>query len=551
MAPGRLSALLPWLLLAAALGLFAWDMRMVQPQGDDAFISYRYARNLVEGRGLVYNPGERVEGYTNLLWMLMVAGGLELGLQAETAGHLLSLLSGMAALLLALVYTRACLPPGRGWLAGFAPLLLLSSPSFAVWSSSGMETPLFTAALTAALAAEARRRPALLTAALAVASLTRPEGALAAAVLYGFHLHRGRNRLGAALRPVLVYGCLLLALTLFRLLYYQAWLPNTFYAKVGGLPLATGAVYLTGCLLSGPLILLATALAAGARRWGAALPGAALVGAFSVYIVWVGGDAYNQWRFFLPLLPALISLAVRGCSEALDEHRDLGLALFAGLGATALFYLLGSDGAPVLITLALAVAFYLAIRRPPVDRSRLAAALVLAAVLALNPLACLAFDLVVRSRGTVAVTLAPSRAVALAQTRKFYRLMDRIARRQSRMILQRCADDCPVAALSIGMFGYYSRLPIIDVAGIVDPVISRSRVGHDYPKLLRFPGHYKTNADYVLAYRPRFVLVEARSERMLPVSARLLDHPSFGRDYEYDPVLLGFARRQRGAAKGE
>lgn len=40
---------------------------------DDAMISMRYARNLAEGYGLVWNPGERVEGYTNPLWTLWMA----------------------------------------------------------------------------------------------------------------------------------------------------------------------------------------------------------------------------------------------------------------------------------------------------------------------------------------------------------------------------------------------------------------------------------------------------------------------------------------------
>ena len=41
---------------------------------DDAFISFRYARNLLDGHGLVWNPGERVEGYTNFLWTILLAG---------------------------------------------------------------------------------------------------------------------------------------------------------------------------------------------------------------------------------------------------------------------------------------------------------------------------------------------------------------------------------------------------------------------------------------------------------------------------------------------
>ncbi len=37
---------------------------------DDAFISFRYARNLLEGQGLVFNLCEYVAGYSNLLWVL-------------------------------------------------------------------------------------------------------------------------------------------------------------------------------------------------------------------------------------------------------------------------------------------------------------------------------------------------------------------------------------------------------------------------------------------------------------------------------------------------
>ena len=47
---------------------------------DDSFISFRYARNLVEGSGLVFNPGERVEGYTNFLWTVALAAAMKAGL---------------------------------------------------------------------------------------------------------------------------------------------------------------------------------------------------------------------------------------------------------------------------------------------------------------------------------------------------------------------------------------------------------------------------------------------------------------------------------------
>ena len=61
--------------------VLAWNLRRVWVYTvDDAYISFRYARNLVEGLGLVYNPGERIEGYTNFLWTLMAAAGMSVGL---------------------------------------------------------------------------------------------------------------------------------------------------------------------------------------------------------------------------------------------------------------------------------------------------------------------------------------------------------------------------------------------------------------------------------------------------------------------------------------
>ena len=63
------------LVLLSLTFLWALHNRFIQ---DDAFISFRYARNLVDGHGLVFNPGERVEGYTNFLWTVLMAVSLAL-----------------------------------------------------------------------------------------------------------------------------------------------------------------------------------------------------------------------------------------------------------------------------------------------------------------------------------------------------------------------------------------------------------------------------------------------------------------------------------------
>jgi len=58
------------LLLLLGLAFMAWSNRFIQ---DDAFISFRYADNFVQGNGLVWNPGEKVEGYTNFLWTILIS----------------------------------------------------------------------------------------------------------------------------------------------------------------------------------------------------------------------------------------------------------------------------------------------------------------------------------------------------------------------------------------------------------------------------------------------------------------------------------------------
>src|SRR4051794_18934740 len=65
---------------------------------DDAYISFRYARNLVEHGQLVFNPGERVEGFTNFLWTLLLAGGIKLGLSPVLTSRFLGIAFGVGTL---------------------------------------------------------------------------------------------------------------------------------------------------------------------------------------------------------------------------------------------------------------------------------------------------------------------------------------------------------------------------------------------------------------------------------------------------------------------
>src|SRR2546426_6673593 len=83
---GRDRSLFAALLLLTAL-LFGYNVQRSYFLGDDSFISFRYARHLAEGHGLVWNPGDRVEGYTNFLWVVLMAGGVRVRLEPGGASE--------------------------------------------------------------------------------------------------------------------------------------------------------------------------------------------------------------------------------------------------------------------------------------------------------------------------------------------------------------------------------------------------------------------------------------------------------------------------------
>ena len=231
---------LPW--LAATLVLICL-LRAVQMAWlcDDAFISFRYARNLVDGLGLVYNAGEYVEGYTNLLWTLAIAATLKIGIAAESMAQVLGIASWLAlsAALARWSWLRAR-REGRFFLPLAASLNLLLEDTQR-WATGGLETSLFSALSCGGLlllAAGGPRRGFQLGAGtvLALACLTRPDGAIFAAlgVVYGYCL-RPAARPAARLRdaawvalPLVLVGAALVA---FKLRYYGDLLPTAFYSK--------------------------------------------------------------------------------------------------------------------------------------------------------------------------------------------------------------------------------------------------------------------------------------------------------------------------------
>ena len=122
--------------LAVTALIYSLRARHVTSVDEDAYISLRYARNLIEGRGLVFNPGgEGVEGITNLLWTLILAGGSWLsGLELPTVALVLGILTGGLTLLVSYLWCmRVMAACGlersvAALIAVAAPLLLVLAP---------------------------------------------------------------------------------------------------------------------------------------------------------------------------------------------------------------------------------------------------------------------------------------------------------------------------------------------------------------------------------------------------------------------------------------
>ena len=212
---------------------------------DDAWIHFQFARNISQGQGFSYNPGEPTPGSTAPLWTLILAGGALFTQDFMTMSLALSAACLVAAVLLAFGFA--------GWLTGslWAALLAGLGAAFSgrlLWAGlAGMETTAFAAISLAAIWAYSRQGLRLFPALLfGLAAQLRPEGhaLFALAVIdaaWAWQRAYGRSEQGidwsltlrTFLPPLVLYAVLAMPYSLFSLVTTGKPLPNTFYAKVG------------------------------------------------------------------------------------------------------------------------------------------------------------------------------------------------------------------------------------------------------------------------------------------------------------------------------
>ncbi len=434
---------------------------------DDAFISFRYAENLADGLGPVWTAGDRVEGYTNFGWVLLLALGEKLGAAPVDTSRALGLLTSVATLALMPALATQLRPAwsGRWWVivAGASAALALNS-GFPLWTFAGLETSAQTFLLSAAvvlhLREDRRGAPALWSApAFLAAALIRPDSVVFWAVTASFKSLRlisrdWRSRLpGLALWAALFlvpYG----AYWLWRWNYYGYFFPNTYYLKTdrSWLIVERGWNY-TRDFLTVYWIWLAggSLVSMWQERRAAYRPTTFLVALlvfWSGYVAYSGGDWMPFYRFFVPALPLLYVLMMNGAVDAVDV---LGRRL-------------PSRALPLGVMAVLAVIIAFSAYRPHDS------AIAKQTVVFKSPILPGAVDYDIQS------------AIGL-------------------WMRDSLPPDYTVAQVATGIVPYFSRLPTIDMLGVNDIHIAHldKRLGRGPP------GHEKQDGQYVLSRDPEII----------------------------------------------
>ncbi len=311
---------------------------------DDAYISFRYVQNFVDGNGLVFNIGEKVEGYTNLLWVLILSVFVFLKMNIETISRILSMLFGIVVLFATysissvMKFTedksqkKAKVDSDENrisYLSLIPPVMLACTGSFIFWASSGMETSMFMALILLGIYYYIKERKSegvnyRFPLFILLATLTRPEGLyfFGLILIHKFVIEVKENK-SAGIRKFfsknnlvtyLVYVVPVIFYFLIRYMYYGYLFPNTYYAKTGssGAYLNAGIEYFTKFMTTymfyGLMIVVPLFLFKRKENFFEVLLFYIIIIPYLIYIITVGGDVLKQNRFFLPILPLIYIL---------------------------------------------------------------------------------------------------------------------------------------------------------------------------------------------------------------------------------------------------
>lgn len=464
---------------------------------DDAYISFRYAQNAILGHGLLFNPGERVEGFTNFLWTALMIPLEGSHVDVGRASMVLGALFGLGVIWLVLRFAKlVSVPASAGILAAF---LLAADGSFVLWSVSGLETVMFAFLIFAGAflyireqewntlrntnfaTRHSRLDPFPYSGIFfALAAMTRPEGLFVFAITVAHQvlwriLSERRLFTFRDLARIFAFGLIFAPYWMGRWWYYKSFLPNSFYAKVSASGPAAQidrgwnhlsqfvGVHLGWLIVVPPIIAVLSNVKQFANyvlrftphkshltpRFFWTTYFAAIIIPYTAYIVYVGGD-WSVGRFFVPLLAMFYLLFSTGIG---DMWKWLVDTRVRGWGQQVQY--LGISVSILLVTLLIIVSSWNG-----------------------------EYGIFIRGFDAGRATLARET--------------------MGKWLKSNVAPGTLIAVDAAGQVPYFSGLPAIDMFGINDLHIGRLQVATLGQGT---PGHEKFDLIYVITRQPEYVVI--------------------------------------------
>jgi len=462
---------------------------------DDVYISLKYAKNLAHGNGLVFNIGERVEGYSNFLWVVLLAAVAKFFSNLPLISKLLSVFFGAGAIGLVWYISRYCLALKTSYIAIISALITFVfsiSYAFVFWSPSGMETTLYTFLILLSILVQLNneKKYNFITTGIVfiLLGLCRVEGIVFfvfSVMVKAFMLRWPGNRIHIKnyfYETIIVFSVFAVFL-IFRYLYFGGFMPNTYYAKIGGSPWFAGWAYFIAFLQKYYFLFILALIGLFVMRsrqpFLANLLIAYLVGYISL-IIYIGGDWMWHFRFFVPLIPLLYIASANTLLKGIDLINKLEIKTVYKISITLLLF------------------FFL--------------------IYALK-------DSVIREGDWKDIISMKIKKASFNIEALIIRTHKNLALYLNTLLPKKKV----VAANHIGALGYYSEFKILDMVGLIDPDIAKQNK--------RF--HEKYDVEAVLSKKPDYVILTSRTKPTETVfvsdywigETALYNHPEFRANY--------------------
>jgi hypothetical protein len=398
---------------------------------DDPFITYRYARNLANGTGFVYNPSERILSTTTPLFTILLAIFSSFW---SDIPHLANLI-GVVSLALGGVFLWDLAYSWKTPLVGWTALLLY--PTFTLLLiTMGSETPLYLALCLGSFSLYARKRYTITAVFCALAVLARPDGVLVPVLLGADYLIRGQKPI--PWHTILLFLGLTIPWFAFAWVYFGSPLPATLAAKQHQGSMGISQQFLRGLI---------TTIRDYAGLWQYWLASAlAFLG-----IIWMVRQA-RSWLLFLawPVIYT-ISYTILGVSRYFWYYAPLvpGYIVAVGLGISAI-----------------------AIVIPKRDKS------VVSSQSEFSKTERSSLVLLLRQHLPLLIAAVLLGALAFAQLNQLWWLRDQSDPRNlayqavGEWLQKNTPSEASIAALEIGIIGYYAERSMVDFAGLLYPEVA-------------------------------------------------------------------------------